>query len=258
MTQAAARSDEGRSHDATPEGRDGPAARVPHDRRAGSPLVVQLREAFTVSQDLAFLDECLVTCARIADAIRAGTYALDEDFDRTSTTFRSTIGEDLPLLGLTLPRRDDAEGPPFAPPAANLLPALERANVVVGPMGVHDVLLPHAMPAMLRAIDVGRVLPPHMPGWIATLRLPTPWSPAAIESRATGDDGTDLETCGPEADALPTQCRLLVKRKEAYGRPVQGKWLWTLSTRIVSFNAKRLPDAMTTLRILAEMETGKG
>jgi hypothetical protein len=223
-----------------------------HRHRGDGPVATQMREAFTVGQDDAFLEECATIRARIAEAIRAGTYGVDREARHSDRPMlRSAIGEDLPMIGVSFALRGDNGHDGGRLKATDLLPALEA------PCTKHSCrrrdLFALALPAMVRAIANGDALPPTSPTWRGVVRLPTPWSPATVESDAADVEAPDFVVCGPEADPLPTECRLLVQRRTEPGRQVR-RWIWTLTTQIVHFDARRMPDAIETLRILAAME----
>ena len=229
------------------------AIHIPHAQRSGHPVSTQMREAFKVAHDEGLHAECLELCAIIAQSIRDGTYGIDRDADRHHRPLlRSLTGADLPLISVQFALRDDdnghdGEGLRAEDVAWALDPATARFS--------HRSNSSHrlAVPAVVCAIADGRIMQPDVRGWRATLRLPTPWSPATIESDAPGTDGTDFVVCGPEADPLPTECRLLTRRRPGPGSTQ--RWLWTLVTQIVHFDAKRLPDPIETLRILADRKT---
>jgi hypothetical protein len=224
---------------------------VPHTGRAGHPVATQMREAFKIGHDEALYAECLDLCAVIARSLRDGSYGIDPAADRHDRPLlRSLTGADLPLLSVQFALRDDnshdGEGLKAEDVAWAIDPSWARFS--------HRANSSHrlAVPAVVRAIADGRIMQPDVPGWRATLRLPTPWSPATIESFAPDTNGTDFVVCGPEADPLPTECRLMTRRRPGPGSRQQ--WLWTLVTQIIHFDAKRLPDAVETLRILADRQ----
>jgi hypothetical protein len=229
------------------------AIHVPHAQRSGQPVSTQMREAFKVAHDEALYAECLELCAVIAESIRHGTYGVDPDADRHDRPLlRSLTGADLPLLSVQFALRDDNSHDGDGLKAEDVAWAIDPATARFSHRSNSSHRL--AVPAVVSAIADGRIMQPDVPGWRATLRLPTPWSPATIESDAPGTDGTDFVVCGPEADPLPTECRLLTRRRPGPGS--RQRWLWTVVTQIVHFDAKRLPDPVETLRILADLETG--
>lgn len=232
---------------------DDPARPDDHRLRKGGPVATQIREAFRVGQDEAFIEECLAVSERISNAIRAGTYGIAPDADPADRPMlRSTVGDDLPILAVPSALHDD-EHAGRTLDATIVLPALERTSMSPGCRSRH----PLALPALVRAMTDGTIMQPDMNQWRAVVRLPTPWSPATIESDAAGTDGTGPVVCGPEADRLPTECRLLVQRKADPGRPAR-RWIWTLTTQTVHFDTRRMPDAIETMRILAGMEGKEG
>jgi hypothetical protein len=187
------------------------------------------------------MERTLETVASVVEAIGRGRYSV---VGHGLHGFHVTIADDearLPYItvGTVLPIAEmDID--------ASSLP--EVVARTLAPENLGDRAASHrelALRCMVKAILDGRVAVRPDASWLGIASLPTPWSPACIESKDSALEVPPFR-CGPEGDALPTECRLIASEWKETG---EAQPAWRLVRQVESFRAEDMPDAMETLRV---------